>query len=110
MRSKGEFGYGIPGTNVAIYHIRSDIVLTHTVDVVYTNSSVRVPSMAHEEMEATIHLFMVSSSTMTEAQKSVFNTISVLLTQSTTFVSLLNDKEIEMIQKYIEENMIGENI
>jgi hypothetical protein len=47
---------------------------------------------------------------MTETQKSVFNTISVLLTQSTTFVSLLHNQELNRIQTYIEDNMIGENI
>lgn len=110
MKDKGEYGYGIPGSNVAIYHVRSDVVASHTVDIIHTKSLIVVPSMTHEAMHSNIHLFMVSGLVMSEAQKSVFNTISVLLTQSTPFISLLSELDISKIQKYIEDNMIGENI
>jgi len=110
MKDKGEYGYGIPDTNVAIYHVRSDVVALHTVDIIHTRTMLAVPSMTNETMEAKIHLFMVSGPVMSEAQKSVFNTISVLLTQSAPFISLLTEPDISMIQKYIEDNMIGENI
>lgn len=109
MKLKAEFGYGIPDTNIAIYHVRHNVVKKHAVDVLYTKQAIQVVSMTKDLMQAQIHLFMVSSLTMTEVQKSVFNTISVLLTQSTTFATLLNDKDISTIQTYIEENMIGEN-
>jgi len=109
MTLKADFGYGIPGTDVAIYHIRHNVIIKHAVDIIYSKDDIKVPSMAHQPMNANIHIFMLSTPSMTDAQKSVFNTISVLLTQSNQFDTLLKDKNIQTIQAYIEENMIGEN-
>jgi len=45
---------------------------------------------------------------MTDIEKQLFNTISILLSQQSDFVSVLQTKDIQTIQDYINHNMIGD--
>jgi len=103
-----EIGFGIPGTKVAIYHARGKGVVQQLVEVVYSDHAFDVPSMAEGDMQASIHIVMLSTEKMTDVEKQLFNTISILLSQQSDFVSVLQTKDIQTIQDYINHNMIGE--
>jgi mannitol operon transcriptional antiterminator len=101
-------GFGIPETKIAIYHARSSSVKQQVVEIVYSDAFIDVPSMNGELMPANTHVFMVSTEQMTEVEKQLFNTISVMLSTHSEFISVLQTKDIQTIEHYINHNMIGE--
>ena len=103
-----EIGFGIPDTKVAIYHARGSDIQQQLVEIVYSDNGFTVPSMAEGDLMASIHVIMLSTEKMSESEKQLFNTISVLISQDTDFSSVLQTKDIPSIQNYIHHNMIGE--
>jgi mannitol operon transcriptional antiterminator len=102
-----EIGFGIPETKIAIYHARAMSIKQQSVEIIYT-SAIVVPSMLEGELQATTHIIMLSTEQMTENEKQLFNTISVMLTRDSEFISILQTQDINSIQQYINHNMIGE--
>jgi mannitol operon transcriptional antiterminator len=102
-----EIGFGIPETKIAIYHARAMSIKQQSVEIIYT-SAIVVPSMLEGELQATTHIIMLSTEHMTENEKQLFNTISVMLTRDSEFISILQTQDINSIQQYINHNMIGE--
>lgn len=102
-----EIGFGIPETKIAIYHARGIAITQQLVEIIYS-TPMSVPSMVKGELTATIHIIMLSTEQMSETEKQLFNTISVMLTRDSEFISVLQTKDITSIQLYINHNMIGE--
>ena len=102
-----EIGFGVPETKIAIYHARSSVIQQQLVEIVYSHP-MSVPSMLQGELLATTHIIMLSTEQMSDSEKQLFNTISVMLTRHSEFISVLQTKDINSIQQYINHNMIGE--
>jgi hypothetical protein len=64
--------------------------------------------MLDGDITATTHIVMLSTEQMSETEKQLFNTISVMLTRDSEFISVLQTKDLTSIQQYINHNMIGE--
>jgi len=102
-----DIGFGIPETKIAIYHARGDVIKQQVVEIIYSKP-ILVPSMLDGEITATTHIVMLSTEQMSETEKQLFNTISVMLTRDSEFISVLQTKDLTSIQQYINHNMIGE--
>jgi Phosphoenolpyruvate-dependent sugar phosphotransferase system, EIIA 2. len=102
-----EIGFGVPETKIAIYHARSSVIQQQLVEIVYSQP-MSVPSMLQGELLASTHIIMLSTEQMSDSEKQLFNTISVMLTRHSEFISVLQTKDINSIQQYINHNMIGE--
>jgi mannitol operon transcriptional antiterminator len=98
-------GFGIPETNIAIYHIRSRNVKKQLLSFVYSLEPIEVLSMTNEPMKASIHIVMMSTEDMTPSEKQLFNTVSILVTRDPKFQKILESKILSNIQKYIEKEM-----
>lgn len=98
-------GYGIPNSNLAIYHIRSSKVLKQRLSFIYSSSPITVPSMTRENLIAHVHVVMMSTETMTYTEKNLFNTVSILMTRNKTFQNLMMTKNLPKIIQSIEKEM-----
>lgn len=98
-------GFGIPDTNIAIFHTRNKMISKQLVSFVYSSKPITLMAMNHTLIEADKHIIMLSTDDMTEIEKNVFNTISILALKNETFRQVLEEKDLAKIIEFIEAEL-----
>jgi mannitol operon transcriptional antiterminator len=98
-------GLGIPNTSMALYHTRSNDILTPSFSMVRLSESLTVNGMDGEEMEIDTILLMLSAETVEEETLEVLSHISTLVIRDEESMSLFQHGSQLNILNYLTKEL-----
>jgi mannitol operon transcriptional antiterminator len=105
MKREKSGGLGIPHTSMALYHTRSDAILTPSFTMIRLRESIMVDGMDGEEMKIDTILLMLSAETAEEETLEVLSHISTLVIRDEESMKRFEEGSQETVLDYLTKEL-----